>query len=328
MMQEPPRISVLMPVYNTAPFLKEAVDSILNQTFKDFELIVLDDCSPDNSEEILNTFSDERIVRYKGQQNVGLANVLNIGLRMARGEFIARMDSDDISLPERIERQVLYLDTHPKVDLVSTGMKRFGDSDAVMIRESDVEDVKFIALSHSPVLHSSSMWRKKRFLENDLFYRQEMVPLEDYDLWTRALSKGLVLVNTPDILYLYRTHTSQVTRVNKDWSKSEVISSNYIKTVFPGVSDKCVKEFSSLWRVMDPKEVKRIGLEIEGENNKVIFFDKNKLHSKLRRYYQNRLFGQMMSGGIEWRTVKELRIKQIVKLLIKKLGKDNNAPVQ
>lgn len=327
-MQGSPRISVLMPVYNTATFLKEAVDSVLNQTFKDFELIVLNDCSPDNSEEILDTYADDRIVRYRGQQNVGLANILNVGIRMARGELIARMDSDDISLPQRFEKQVHYLDAHPSVDLVSAGMKRFGDSDAVMIRESDIEDVKFVALSHSPVLHSSSMWRKNQFLKYDLFYRQEMVPLEDYDLWTRALAHGLVLVNISDILYLYRTHASQVTRVNKDWSKSEIISSNYIKSVFPGIGDKCIKEFSSFWRVMDPKEVKRIGLEIEDENNKAGFFDKNKLHSRLRRYYQNRLFGKMMSGRIEWSAVGELRLRQIVKLVVKKMGDNKKVHVR
>jgi Glycosyltransferases involved in cell wall biogenesis len=95
-----------MPVFNVAPFLREAMDSILNQTYTDFELIVLNDCSPDNSEEILDSYSDSRIVRYLGKENVGLANVLNIGLKMAKGEFIARMDSDDISLPMRLEKQV------------------------------------------------------------------------------------------------------------------------------------------------------------------------------------------------------------------------------
>ena len=89
-----PLVSVLMPVYKTAPYLREAMDSMLSQTFKDFELIVLDDCSPDNAEEILDTYDDPRIVRYKGEKNAGLSNVLNVGIGMARGKYIARMDSD------------------------------------------------------------------------------------------------------------------------------------------------------------------------------------------------------------------------------------------
>ena len=121
-----PRVSILMPVYNVAPYLREAMDSILNQTFEDFELIILDDCSPDNSTEILDTYTDPRIVRYRGEKNVGLSNVLNIGMDMARGEFIARMDSDDLSTPERLAVQVAYLETHPDVVLCSCGMQLFG----------------------------------------------------------------------------------------------------------------------------------------------------------------------------------------------------------
>ena len=94
-------VSILMPVYKTAHYLRDAVDSILSQSFADFELIVLDDCSPDNAQEILDTYTDPRIVRYRGEKNVGLSNILNVGIEMARGKFIARMDSDDLSMPER-----------------------------------------------------------------------------------------------------------------------------------------------------------------------------------------------------------------------------------
>ena len=104
-----PLVSILMPVYKTAAFLKEAVDSILTQSFTDFELIVLNDCSPDNADEILDAYTDPRIVRYKGEKNVGLSNVLNVGIEMARGKFIARMDSDDLSMPDRLRVQVDYL---------------------------------------------------------------------------------------------------------------------------------------------------------------------------------------------------------------------------
>ena len=143
-----PWVSVLMPVYNTAPYLREAMDSMLSQTFTDFELIVLDDCSPDNAEEILATYSDSRIVRYKGEKNVGLSNVLNTGIDMARGKYIARMDSDDISMPNRLRVQVDYMEQHPEIDLVSVGMRLFGTKDDVWIREQNPEKVKISALFH------------------------------------------------------------------------------------------------------------------------------------------------------------------------------------
>ena len=136
-----PLVSILMPVYKTAPYLREAMDSMLCQTFKDFELIVLDDCSPDNAEEILDAYDDSRIVRYKGDKNVGLSNV---GIEMARGKYIARMDSDDISLPKRLQVQVEYFEKHPDVDLVSVGMRLFGAKDATWIRERNPEKVKIM----------------------------------------------------------------------------------------------------------------------------------------------------------------------------------------
>ena len=206
-----PLVSILMPVYNTAPYLKEAVDSILSQTFTDFELIVLNDCSPDNAEEILDPYNDPRIVRYQGERNAGLANILNVGLDMARGKYIARMDSDDISLPNRLEVQVNFLKSHPDIDLVSVGMQLFGRKEDVWIREQNPEKNKINALFFSPVLHASSMWRKEPFEKLGLRFRQEMVPAEDYDLWTRALLAGLRLANMPDILYKYRIRSEQAT---------------------------------------------------------------------------------------------------------------------
>ena len=205
-----PAVSILMPVYNTASFLREAMDSILSQSFTDFELIVLNDCSPDNAEEILDTYADPRIVRYKGDKNVGLSNILNVGIGLASGKFIARMDSDDISFPDRLQIQVDFLESHPEIDLVSVGMQLFGAKEEVWIRERNPEKVTIEALFHSPILHASSMWRRESFEENGLLFRQEMVPSEDYDLWTRAMVKGLKFVNLPLVLYKYRIHPSQV----------------------------------------------------------------------------------------------------------------------
>ncbi len=170
-------VSILMPVYNTAHYLQEALDSVLSQTFRDFELIVLDDGSPDNAEEILDTYDDSRIVRYKGEKNAGLSNVLNVGLDMARGKYIARMDSDDIPMPNRLQVQVDYLEQHPEIDLVSVGMQLFGAKEEVWIREQDPEKVKINALFHSPVLHASSVWRKESFEKHGLRFVRKWFPL-------------------------------------------------------------------------------------------------------------------------------------------------------
>ena len=239
-----PQVSIIMPVYNTALYLREAMDSMLSQTFTDFELIVLNDCSPDNAEEILDTYDDPRIVRYKGEKNVGLSNVLNIGIEMARGKYIARMDSDDISLPNRLQVQVDYLEAHPEIDLVSVGIQLFGDKEEIWVREQDFEELKICALFYSPVLHASSMWRKDAFENQGLRFRQEMVPSEDYDLWTRALVKGLRLVNLPEVLYQYRIHGTQATsQTDAVDSKSHEVQVAYIRAALPSVSEKKAEIF-------------------------------------------------------------------------------------
>ena len=246
-----PQVSILMPVHNTAPYLREAMDSLLSQTFSDFELIVLNDCSPDNAEEILDTYNDPRIVRYRGEKNVGLSNVLNVGIELARGKYIARMDSDDISLSNRLQVQVDYLEAHPEIDLVSVGMQLFGAKEEVWIREQNPEKVKIEALFHSPVLHASSVWRKDSFEKDGLRFRQEMVPAEDYDLWTRALTKGLKLANLPEVLYKYRLHSTQATlQTDKTAEKSRFVQKDYIRLALPTLSEKNIEAFpKKLWPV-------------------------------------------------------------------------------
>lgn len=248
----PPLVSILMPVYNTAPYLCEAMDSMLSQTFSDFELIVLNDCSPDNAEEILDAYDDPRIVRYRGEKNVGLSNVLNVGIGMSRGKYIARMDSDDISLPNRLQVQVDYLEAHPEIDLVSAGMQLFGAKEEVWVREQNPEKVRINALFHSPVLHASSVWRKEPFEKNGLRFRQDMVPAEDYDLWTRALLEGLKLVNLPEVLYKYRLHPNQATlQTDKILIKSREVQAAYLKEALPSLSTKNLDSFpKKLWPVL------------------------------------------------------------------------------
>lgn len=229
-----------MPVYKTAPYLREAMDSMLGQTFTDFELIVLNDCSPDNADDVLDTYSDPRIVRYKGSRNVGLSNVLNIGIGMAKGKYIARMDSDDVSLPNRLEVQVDYLESHPETDLCSCAMQLFGDRNEIWVREPDPEKIKTIALFFSPVLHASSVWRKDAFESKGLRFRQEMVPAEDYDLWTRALLAGLKFTNLPDVLYRYRMHGAQATRRTEEAeARIRMIRKDYISAALPSLQESC-----------------------------------------------------------------------------------------
>lgn len=280
-----PLVSILFPVYNTADYLREAMDSMLNQTFTDFELIVLNDCSPDNADEILDTYTDPRIIRYKGEMNQGLANVLNVGMDMARGKYIARMDSDDISHPNRLQVQVDYMESHTDVDLCSAGMHLFGACDETWSRPSDTKTVKVTALFYSPILHASSVWRKASFDKFNLRFRQEMVPAEDYDLWCRALSKGLEMVNIADVLYEYRIRPGQATsNTGKSKEKCDIIRKEYFVKAFPKVSEDKADLFVN-WKDCSLRQLRWLLINMLVANGKNTFFDRKVLLKRLVKFY-------------------------------------------
>lgn len=309
-----PSISVLMPIYNTAPYLREAIDSVLNQTFDDFELILLNDCSTDESLYIINSYSDSRIVVYNGMVNVGVANILNIGIKMARGIYIARMDSDDISLHNRFQIQYDFLQSHPDVDLCSCAMQQFGASDKLMQYNNDTEEVKFNAVFFSPILHASSMWKKDSFKK--LFYEQDFVPAEDYRLWTKALVMGVNIVNIPDVLYRYRIHSEQ-TSAQKDVvdKATEKVRNEYVKMIYPGASEKCVKYLLEIPKCNDMKKLKRMIFVWYDVNKLYGFINPLFLRKKLKRYYQSRLYNDIRENGIRSFLLFDLRFSQIVKLI-------------
>jgi glycosyltransferase involved in cell wall biosynthesis len=205
-----PAISVLMTVYNGSRFLREAVDSILNQTFRDFELICVDDGSTDESAAILSEFArrDARI-KIITQQNTGVTASLNIGLRAARGEFIARMDADDISLPQRFEKQIAYLQSHPDCVLVGSQVLMV-DPDAMPIypkRDTsyDHEQILDALLDKGwPIVHPSVMIRAQ-VMRSIGGYDEQYRVVQDHDLFLRLADHGR-LVNLREILLLYRQH--------------------------------------------------------------------------------------------------------------------------
>lgn len=308
-----PTVSVLMPVYKTAPFLREAMDSMLTQTFTDFELIVLNDCSPDNAEEILDEYKDPRIVRYLGKENAGLANVLNVGMRMAKGKYIARMDSDDISAPNRLEVQVDYLERHPDIDLCSCGMNLFGAMEDQWIRESDLETVRINALFFSPILHAASVWRRDSFERLGLRFRQEMVPAEDYDLWCRALSGGLRLVNIPECMYQYRIHPNQVTvNTEKILQKEQIVREGYLHTLFPGAEEKDIVRIASMKPCLDPDAFRNTADKLLALNTDKVFFNEEKLRNYLNKHYKY-LVGEALHKHFAWRLFRVLTLKEKIK---------------
>lgn len=320
-----PRVSILMPVYNNGDYVAEAIESMLGQTFGDFELIVLDDCSTDHSREVIEDFSDKRIIYHRNEKNLGLANNLNVGLDMARGELIARMDGDDISLPDRLQVQVDFLDKNPDIDLCSCGLEKFGQETDVWIRESDPEQVKITMMFYSPVLHATSVWRRASFEKHDLRYRQEAFPAEDYDLWARAVFHCR-LTNIPDVLYRYRIHGIQVTKTDDRVSQRDrQIRLDYLRKALPNLAEEEIVEFIERFiekkalNLNSAQALKTIYQGVLQANAKSRFFNQEKLKIRLKRYYQGTVFQLLKSErcGIKHiRLMGDLRWKQMVKLVI------------
>lgn len=326
-----PSVSILMPVYNAEPYLSEAIQSMLNQTYADFELIILDDCSTDRSAEVVQTFSDARIVYHRNEVNSGLANNLNTGLKLAKGKYIARMDGDDISLPQRLQTQVDFLESHPDIDLCSCAMQMFGADNQLWIRDRDPEQVKITMMFYSAVLHASSVFRRDVFEKNNLYYKQETFPAEDYDLWARAVF-FCRMVNLPDVMYLYRMHRTQVTSTDpRSAEKCREIQIRYLSKALPVLSEKEIVDFVDgfiaykISEIAEIKVVKNHYLKIVKANASVLFFDQKLLNVRLNKYFQQQVFTFLQQFRIKkinnllqyLGALIELRPQLIVKLFVR-----------
>ncbi len=213
-MQKTPRVTVLMPVYNGEKYLREAIESILSQTFADFEFLIINDGSTDRTAEIIASYKDRRIRLIPNESNLGLIATLNRGLRLSRGEYIARMDADDISLPRRLEKQVQFMDRHPRVGVCGTRFRTIGDEKNIRGRmvKTDPDMIRCGLLFSSMLAHPTIMMRKDLIERHNLLYNPEFVHVEDFELWVRMLNY-CDLANLKDTLACYRFHGRQVTRL-------------------------------------------------------------------------------------------------------------------
>jgi glycosyltransferase involved in cell wall biosynthesis len=234
---ESPTISVVMPVYNTAKYINEAIDSILNQTFTDFEFIIIDDCSTDGSLDIIKTYSDERIILIQNESNQGVVYSLNNALSIANGKYIARMDSDDISKLDRFEKQLSYFYKNPNIELIGSFYHRidsFGNTLDLINYPYFQEDIKF-GLLFSCVLAHPTIFFKRSLIDLNYFkYDQNYFPAEDYFLWTNLISK-VKIANINECLLKYRVTTYQISSLySEDQIKiTNLIRVRYLLSLYP-----------------------------------------------------------------------------------------------
>ena len=210
MTQRTPTVTVLMPVYNGARFLRESIESILNQTFNDFECLIIDDASTDTSREIIRSFTDPRIKLIENANHCGLVKTLNRGLALAKGEYIARQDQDDISYPARLEKQVTFLNSHPQIVLLGTNIHNIDENGKKSISYgysivSTPAAIHWQIIFDNPFVHSSVMFRTE-IIRNLGGYNDHFNACEDFDLFSRVCSSyGTTNLNEKIIEYRYHS---------------------------------------------------------------------------------------------------------------------------
>lgn len=245
------RVSVLTPIYRTdAVHLRECIESILNQTFTDFEFLILND-SPDATylRDIVKSYGDKRIKYIENKNNMGISASRNKLLKMARGQYIAIFDHDDISVPTRLMQQVEFLDANPSVGVVSGFLQDFGVSNALRTVPADDTDIKITMTDKCCVWHTAAMIRKSVLTDNGIEYEEFYSPCEDYRLWARLMCVTH-FHNLETVLVRYRTFENQTSarQASRMDAKSRAVQMDIINR-FPAYyaawrdSDACSTRF-------------------------------------------------------------------------------------
>ena len=219
-----PTISVIMPVYNAERFLKQAVESILNQTFDDFEFLIIDDNSSDNTREIIRSYKDNRIKLITNPVRVGFTNSLNQGLKIAQGEYIARMDSDDISEPDRFLKQINFLKNNPDIGVCGSWIKVIDENNNILQKSKLPLTHKLIVWNlffNDCIAHPSVIFRR-HIMGIPILYNPQFETAEDYELWIR-MSKITKIENIPEYLLKYRIHGKNISA-----NRNKILNYDYI----------------------------------------------------------------------------------------------------
>lgn len=285
------RITVLMPAYNVGKYIAPAINSILQQTFADFELLILDDGSTDTTAEVISGFNDNRIRYVRNDRNLGLAENLNKGIELSQTDYIARMDGDDISEPTCLEKQIDYLENHPDVGICGVGFQFFGTKTSKVIYPASQEAIKVQMLFGCAVI--LPMFRKSVFIENGLRYKPTAFPAEDYRMWAECL-RVTKIYNLPEILFRYRMHSEQISTdkriaqiqksnevrlymldwLSKDFNEEE--KQYFLNTFVPGI----------IRSKTDYRELFAFASTLEEQNSRYGNFDATSLHGRLQNHLQ------------------------------------------
>jgi len=320
-----PSISVILPAYNAQAYLREAIDSILNQTFTDFEFLIFNDGSTDTTQTIIDSYTDPRIIAFHSPNNKGYVHWLNEGIKQANGKYIARMDADDISMPERFQLQFDYMEKHLEIGVCGGQIITICTKETIKKPLSD-DEIRWWFFKGCPLTHPSVFIRKVILDKWNLTYDKKLQPAEDYDMWWR-MAQVCQLANLDITLLQYRYHAQQESTAN-----SEIQQKNYQKSlsnfflmigIQPKENDKsfALKLFSDELEYT-PYNLKLVNLFFNNlDNSKAIdFFGKNEIIEQKRYWvykFLNRLscYHPSILFQLSWSIIKDFHQKNKVNLI-------------
>lgn len=204
-------ISIALPAYNAGKYIAECLDSLLAQTYGDFEIILVDDGSTDDTAQVVAGYDDPRVHYYKNEENMGIVRTLNKAYGLCRGQYIARMDADDIAHRQRLEKQLELMESDPELGIVACWFQHFGDLDSVVRVSVEPNEIQCRLLTSLQLMHSGWLMRRE-LVDGGLLYREEYRYAEDWDFLVRA-SRMTKLGNVPQVLMLYRIYGDQSSAV-------------------------------------------------------------------------------------------------------------------
>jgi glycosyltransferase involved in cell wall biosynthesis len=250
-----PIVSIILPTYNGAKYIKRAIDSVLSQSFSDWELLIIDDGSTDNTEEIIKEYTkkDYRIIYLKNEKNLGIQKTLNRGLRLAKGEYIARIDDDDIWIDkDKLKKQVDFLDKNPEYVLVATRVI-YKDENGIEIKKSPStetnKEIQEVIFSRCCFTHSAVVFRKNIILSLGGYSEDEKVKhSEDYDLWLRVCSSEYKTYILPGFSIVYTIRINNVTSTNRITQiKNDIMFYRLYKDKYNGHKNSLLKNYIRLF---------------------------------------------------------------------------------
>ena len=259
---EKPLISILMPVYNAANYIEKSIACIQKQTFNNFELIIVNDGSTDDTVELIEKVNDNRIHLINNPHN--FINSLNTGIKEAKGKYIARMDVDDYMLPPRLQKQFEFMESNPDVDICGSWVQLFGSKSGLLQTSAFHNNIISYLIFHNTLVHPSIIMKTSLFKKEEEMireYNHDYPCAEDYHLWTRLALDGYKFANITEPLICYRSSPGQVTstRFEEMMNSSYKIQKEYIEAIWKNNEElrtRFSEFYESIEDIMDSKEKK------------------------------------------------------------------------